>query len=110
MPTNEPRTVIVREVIAGTGALLVAAFAIPVVIGADRQAVRALVLAAITGVLAALLADWRSRAGVAVVAVVLFTAVVGVQSGIDPRHFTPLIVLACLLGTGYRQLSRGPGR
>ncbi|MEV6489082.1 hypothetical protein AB0M20_10690 [Actinoplanes sp. NPDC051633] len=106
MPAEELRTVIVREVVVGTAALVVVALAVPVVIAADRQALRALVVAVVAGVLSAVLSDWRSRATVVLVAIVVSTAVLRQQSGIDPWHFTPLIVLAWMLGTGYRRLSR----
>jgi hypothetical protein len=100
----EPRHVVVlREILAGTALVVVLRY--PAVLLSDSSEGRVLMIAAACGVLAAWCADWVSRAGIAVLGALVFVLFVAYQPGLpDPWPYTPAIVLAVILGAGYRQL------
>ena len=67
-------------------------------------------MAVVTGMIAALMSGWRARIGVATTSVVIFIAVVAASTGtttgsVTSWSFTPVIVLAAVLGGGYRFLA-----
>lgn len=107
----EDRTaVLIRELCAGGAALVVTAFVAPVISAGPNPAGRALIMAVVTGMIAALVSDWRARIGVAAASVVIFIAFLaasaGATTGGTPSwSFTPVFVLAAGLGSGYRLLA-----
>lgn len=100
--------VVVRQVSAGTAVLVLAVLAVAVVVPDTSPAGRVAIVAGVTGVLAAVLSDWRARVAVTGIAIVLFVGVLAGQYGARSWHFTPLVVLAAALGAGYRRLADGP--
>jgi hypothetical protein len=98
--------VAVREVIAGIGGVTLAAFATAALCPAGDPAPRALVMAIACGILTTLLTDWRAI-GVVVTACVLtygFVLTASPPAAQHPWQFTPIFVVAAMLGVGNRLL------
>lgn len=98
--------VLVREMIAGTGGVTLAAFATSAMCPSGEPAPRALTMAIACGILTTLLTDWRSI-GVVVTACVLAYGLVltdSVPAAQHPWEFTPIFVVAAILGVGNRLL------
>ena len=66
--------VMARELGAGVAALVVTAFAAPVIPTSPVPTGRALVMAVVTGAVAALISDWRAWIGVTATSVVIVVA------------------------------------
>lgn len=103
------RTIVIREVAAGTAALVVAGSALAAVSTADHAAERALFVTAVVGVICAVVRRWRSRLLITLAAVVMFAGFLGRGPGEDHWPYTPLFVLSAALGAGYRVIVRNPG-
>ena len=106
---DETATVAVtRQVIAGSAMVVVAGFAAAVLFPTEPVG-RVLVMALATGVLAALVTDWRACLSVLVTSMLVFGGVLVPGSGVNvggpiPWSYTPLLILATTLGIGYRRM------
>ena len=107
---EDGKVVATREFAAGTAMIAVAAFAAPVLFPDPPPAGRVLVISMVTGMLCAVLTDWRARICVTIAAVMIFVVAVAPvpesptgDSASWP--YTPLIGLAAFLGYGYRLLA-----
>ncbi|WP_143234469.1 hypothetical protein [Paractinoplanes atraurantiacus] len=108
--TTEAGAALIRETMAGATGLTLVSFAEIVVVSPGRPAGRAVVLAIVVGLLSALFTRWQARVAMCLMAVVVFGAVLGRESGVDPWSYTPVIVFAVALGAGYRSLAHAaPG-
>lgn len=98
--------VLTRELVVGLAGVVVAYFAAVVLSPDGDLRARVVVMAVACGVLAALLTDWRAVVVVAVVSVGVFVGVLadGVSASGGAWGFTPLFVLAVLLGVGNRRM------
>ena len=103
------RTIVIREVAAGTAAIVVAGSALAAVSTPDHAAERALFVAALVGVICAVVRRWRSRLLITLAAVVMFAEFLGRGPGEDHWPYTPLFILSAALGAGYRVIVRDPG-
>lgn len=108
------RVVLIRDLVAGALGVVVASFAAAVVFPPEEPVGRVLVMAIACGLLAAALSDWRASLANAVVAAGLFVGVLadGAPPAPSPWGFTPIFVMAVLLGAGnrcLRMLRRGEG-
>jgi hypothetical protein len=104
---------VTRQVIAGSAMVVVAGFAAGVLFPTAEPVGRVLVMALATGVLAALVTDWRACLGVLVTSMLVFGGVLvpgfgGNAGGPAPWSYTPLLVFATMLGFGFRRII-GPG-
>ncbi|MGX6607049.1 hypothetical protein ACWKSP_33740 [Micromonosporaceae bacterium Da 78-11] len=100
---------LIRELGAGVAALVVTAFAAPIISAGQNPAGRALLMAVATGMIAATVSDWRARIGVAATSVTIFIFLEpfpgATTGGATSWSFTPLIMVAAVLGGGYRFLA-----
>ncbi|KUL38785.1 hypothetical protein [Actinoplanes awajinensis] len=97
---------VIREVIAGVSGVTVAAFATAALCPDGEPAPRALVMAVMCGLLTTVLSDWRAI-GVVVAACVFvygFVLTASVPAAQHPWEFTPIFVVAAILGVGSRLL------
>jgi hypothetical protein len=99
------------ELVAGTAAIVVMAFAAAAMFSLGQPAGRVVIMAVAVGVLSALFTDWRAVAGIAVVASLVFVGFLTHQDAVltgdpAPWFFTPLIGLAALLGSGYHRMTQ----
>ncbi|WP_431932287.1 hypothetical protein [Micromonospora sp. RP3T] len=97
---------LIRELIAGTGAVVLATFAAVVMFPAEEPVGRVLVMAVTCGLLAAWLTDWRATIVTAAVAGSVFVSLLadGAPPTPSPWGFTPIFVVAVVLGMGNRLL------
>ena len=107
---DETATVaLTRQAIAGSAMVVVAGFAAAVLFPTAEPAGRVVVMALATGVLAAFVTDWRACLGVLVTSMLVFGGVLVPGSGVNAGgpaawSYTPLLVLATMLGVGYRRM------
>ncbi|MEU8285524.1 hypothetical protein AB0C01_14410 [Micromonospora sp. NPDC048905] len=97
---------LIRELVAGAAGVVVAAFAAAVVFSAEEPVGRVMVMAAACGLLAASLCDWRATLVTAAMAAGVFVGVLadGAPPTPAPQGFTPIFVVAVVLGVGNRRL------
>jgi hypothetical protein len=103
---EDGNVVAARELAAGTATIAVTAFGAPVLFPLAEG--RVLVISIVTGMLAALVTDWRARTGVTIASVmtlIVFVAPGSLAGDSAPWSYTPLIGFAALLGCGYRWLT-----
>jgi hypothetical protein len=103
---NRWNYLVIREMVAGAGGVTLAAFATAALCPAGEPAPRALTMAVACAILTALLTHWRS-VGVVVTASVLAYGLVlteNVPAAQHPWEFTPIFVVAAILGVGNRLL------
>jgi hypothetical protein len=98
------------ELVAGTVAVIVAGFVAAGLFPAAEPAGRVVVLVLAVGLFAAVCTDWRSAAGVAIAAALVFVGFLTHRDAVltgdqTPWLCTPLFGLAALLGSGYRWLA-----
>ncbi len=103
--------VMARESLAATAIVVVAAFAAVVLFPAGPSAGRAVVMAVGTGCATRYVADWRARAGV--MALSMLVLVGPLMDGMPLAEqgswsYTPVVVLAAVLGSGYRRMIHRP--
>ncbi|MEU7928355.1 hypothetical protein [Micromonospora sp. NPDC049107] len=100
------RVVLIRDLVTGAVGVVVASFATAVVFPPEDPVGRVLVMAVACGLLATALSDWRASLAVAVVAVGVFVGVLadGAPPAPSPWGFTPIFVVAVVLGAGNRYL------
>lgn len=100
------RIALIRELVAGAAGVVVAAFAAAVVFPAEEPVGRVMVMAAACGLLAASLSDWRATLVTAAMAAGVFVGVLadGAPPTPTPQGFTPIFVVAVVLGVGNRRL------
>lgn len=107
---EDGKVVAAREFAAGMAMIAVAAFGAPMLFPGPLPAGRVLVMSVVTGILVALLTDWRARTGITAASVVIFVVFVAPGPGSltgdsSPWPYTPLIGFAAFLGWGYRWLA-----
>jgi hypothetical protein len=107
--TESVAVVATMQLIAGSAMVVVAGFATAALIPGAEPVKRVLAIAIASGVLAALLTDWRACLGVTATAVLVFVAVQMHGSDVEPGAtapwpYTPLLVLATMLGFGYGRM------
>ena len=100
------RVALIRELVAGAVGVVVAAFAAVVIFPAEQPAGRVMVMAVACGLLAASLSDWRATLVMAAMAAGVFVGVLadGAPPTPAPQGFTPIFVVAVVLGVGNRRL------
>lgn len=100
------RVALIRELVAGAVSVVVAAFAAVVVFPAEEPVGRVMVMAVACGLLAASLSDWRATLVMAATAAGVFVGVLadGAPPTPAPQGFTPIFVVAVVLGAGNRRL------
>lgn len=100
------RVALIRELVAGGLGVVVTSFLAVVLFPAEEPVGRVLVMATACGLLAASLSDWRATLATAAIAEGVFVTVLadGAPPAPAPVGFTPVLVVALLLGVGNRRL------
>jgi hypothetical protein len=103
--------VMARESLTAAGIVVVAAFAAVVLFPAGPMAGRAAVMAVAVGCATRYVADWRVCT--AVTALSMLVLVAALADGMpttehQPWSYTPVIVLAAVLGSDYRRMINHP--
>jgi hypothetical protein len=99
-----PVALLIRDLVAGTCSVVLAAYVAVVLSPAGDPAARVLVMAVACGVLGTLLADWRASVFAAAVAAGVFVGPLTDEAGAGA--YTPIIGFAALLGAGNRIMRR----
>jgi hypothetical protein len=105
------RVVMARESLVAAAIVVVAGFAAVVLFPLGPAAGRAVVVAAAVGCATRYVADWRARAGVMGLSMLLLVGLLGDgMPSADPGSwsYTAIVVLAAVLGSGYRRMLHGP--
>ncbi|WP_433294238.1 hypothetical protein ACQP2F_32585 [Actinoplanes sp. CA-030573] len=94
-------------VVAGYGAVIAAAFIAAGLLPVHDLAARALTVAVVATVAAALIEDWRAAAGVTVFAALVFVGFLAHRYGVltgdaSAWSYTPVVVAGAVLGRGRR--------
>ena len=108
---EDATVVMARESLAAAAIVVVAAFAAVVLFPAGPSAGRAVVVAVAAGCATRYVADWRARAGVMALAMlVLVGPLADGMPFAEPGSwsYTPVVVLATVLGSGYRRMVHRP--
>lgn len=104
------------RLVAGCVVVVAAAAVVTLVVPADALPLRALVMAAVVGVYAAVVPDTRATLGTVLIAALVFTGLLGDRQDApgsrvgDVACYTALIGFATLLGLGQRWMRSGSVR
>ncbi|MFI6133814.1 hypothetical protein [Micromonospora sp. NPDC051141] len=103
---EDRRVALIRQLIAGAGAVVLATFAAVVMFPAEEPVGRVLVMAVVCGLLAAWFSDWRATIVTTAVAVGVFVGILADGAPPTPTAwgFTPIFLVAVVLGMGNRLL------
>jgi hypothetical protein len=109
---EESATVVMaRESLAAAAIVVVAGFAAVVLFPLGPVAGRAVVVAAAVGCATRYVGDWRAGAGVMGLSMLLLVGPLGhgmPSADAGSWSYTPIVILAAVLGSGYRRMLHGP--